>query len=384
MRRREWGALRVDDISGKSALGGAAESVEAVIEPAEIAPEPTETVGGQAGGKSGGLPADNGNDNGDSRDYRVTLDWACKLLLLDDDAGLLAFLNSVFGTAYGRDSAIAKLSTEFAHSDASVRRGDMHFMVAQDAFHFEFQTSRDDAIAIRLLRYCADDALSRIESVNTLDRGGVTVLELSRPLLIQIGADRALPEALKYEVRVSGVGGRLSFSAPVIKVGEQTYQSLAQLGYYPLLPLVTHSFRARLGGSHAEPAKQKAADELVAAVNFIRGFILSGVEKKLISQAGARNMEFVTLALVNEIIQSTKSANRFDRGFYEMVKTGAERGWYETVRDARLEGELEGERKGKLETARNMLALGMEPKLISRATGLPQETVSKLVQEAAG
>jgi hypothetical protein len=173
----------VDDIYGKSAFGGAA--------------EPAEAVGGEAGSKSGGNGGgkDSDNGNGDSRDYHVTFDWACKLLLFDDDAGLLAFLNRVFGTAYGGDSAIAKLSTERAHSDASVRRGDMHFTVGQDAFHFEFQTSRDDAIAIRLLRYCADDALSRIESINTLDRGGVTVLELSRPLLVQIGADRSLPDA---------------------------------------------------------------------------------------------------------------------------------------------------------------------------------------------
>jgi hypothetical protein len=317
----------------------------------------------------------------------VTFDWACKLLLFDDDAGLLAFLNRVFGTAYGGGSAIAKLSTERAHSGASVRRGDMHFTVGQDAFHFEFQTSRDDAIAIRLLRYCADDALSRIESINTLDRGGVTVLELSRPLLVQIGADRSLPDALRYEVRVSGIDGCLSFSAPVIKVGEETYQSLARLGYYPLLPLVTHSFRSRLGGSHAETARQKAADGLVAAVNFIRDLIPSWVEKKLITQAGARNMEFVTLALVNEIIQSTKSADRFDRGFFEMVKTGAERGWYETVRDARLEGKLEGEREGELEgkrkTARNMLAFGESVDKIVTYTGLPQEAVSKLIQEAA-
>jgi predicted transposase YdaD len=71
-----------------------------------------------------------------------------------------------------------------------------------------------------------------------------------------------------------------------------------------------------------------------------------------------------------------------------MVKTGAERGWYETVRDARLEGErigeLEGERKGKLETARNMLAFGESADKVVIYTGLPQETVSKLVQEAAG
>jgi predicted transposase/invertase (TIGR01784 family) len=67
-----------------------------------------------------------------------------------------------------------------------------------------------------------------------------------------------------------------------------------------------------------------------------------------------------------------------------MAGTGAERGWYETVRDARLEGELEGKLEGKLETARNMLALKLEPSIICQSTGLPQEAVSKLVQEAAG
>ncbi len=41
-------------------------------------------------------------------------------------------------------------------------------------------------------------------------------------------------------------------------------------------------------------------------------------------------------------------------------------------------GEKEGEKKGKVETAKNLLKMGMSPEDISKATGLPIEEIKSL------
>jgi predicted transposase/invertase (TIGR01784 family) len=41
----------------------------------------------------------------------------------------------------------------------------------------------------------------------------------------------------------------------------------------------------------------------------------------------------------------------------------------------------EGELRGKVETAKNMLSLGLDFEVICKATGLPQEDIAKLQEE---
>ncbi len=63
------------------------------------------------------------------------------------------------------------------------------------------------------------------------------------------------------------------------------------------------------------------------------------------------------------------------RGFYEV---GVEDGMAEGIARGMAKGEAKGKAEANLETARNMLAKGMDEKLISECTSLPIEEVRKL------
>ncbi|MFM9280355.1 Rpn family recombination-promoting nuclease/putative transposase [Paenibacillus sp. p-8] len=50
------------------------------------------------------------------------------------------------------------------------------------------------------------------------------------------------------------------------------------------------------------------------------------------------------------------------------------------IEGARAEGVTVGETKAKLEMAKNLLSKGIDIKVIAEASGLPEETIRKLVQ----
>ena len=65
-------------------------------------------------------------------------------------------------------------------------------------------------------------------------------------------------------------------------------------------------------------------------------------------------------------------------GREEGITIGLERGLEQGLERGRATGREEGAYQTKLETARNLLAMGLSPEQISQATKLPPETIAHL------
>ena len=79
---------------------------------------------------------------------------------------------------------------------------------------------------------------------------------------------------------------------------------------------------------------------------------------------------------LSELRTATKDG--FAEGKKEGMKEGMKEGIKEGIKEGKKEGKKEGIKEGKVESARNLKALGVSDEIIAQATGLPLEVVKSL------
>ena len=69
----------------------------------------------------------------------------------------------------------------------------------------------------------------------------------------------------------------------------------------------------------------------------------------------------------------------YEDGLFVGLATGREEGREEGISIGLATGREEGAYQNKLETARNLLAMGLEPEQVAQGTGLSLEVIQKLI-----
>ena len=318
-----------------------------------------------------------------SKPVNIKIDKVIKYLFSSEKQALIRLVNGALGESYDPDTTeLIELNTEFIHHrtasdvpetdpfDLDRIIADMMFSLNGVTYHIEFQTKADQTIAIRIIGYGTEYALSKLRNKDV--RGGV-VFELPVPVLIQIDKDEGLADKIPALIKLSGRTETLKFDITVIKLWTYDVDKLVTRGFYLLLPFILSRHRKRKNtgsGVHALISDihkiEKAITELYKS-----GKIFSNLRSDLYA---------ATDSIVRNINARYYGNNlEIDR---ELKKMETTRALFASEIEAK--GVAKGEAKGEAELTK-IIKLHLEkktPKEISKEVGISSKKVTDFLKKS--
>jgi len=191
----------------------------------------------------------------DGKKHYLKTDEAIKLLFSSEKQALIRFINSALGESFDPETTeLVESKTEFIHRKAATDElnmepagleritADMIFTLNGAVYHIEFQTKADQAIAIRIIGYGVEHALSVMRNSDDAD---VLVFEFPVPVLIQIDKNERLADKIPAQIKISGRDDTLDFDITVIKLWTYDVKSLVNREFYLLLPFLLMRHRKK-------------------------------------------------------------------------------------------------------------------------------------------
>lgn len=168
----------------------------------------------------------------------VKLDQILKLLFSTSDKVLLGMLNSIFNENLSIENVkIIKSNNEFITQNLEDVKGDIFYEVIDSnyeknlKFHIEFQTLKDNSMAIRMFEYGFQKA--KESKINDEDE---VIITFPKQRVIYIEENNNIKDNLKAKIILPDESEAL-YSIPVIKYWEYDDTMLIENKMYPLLPL---------------------------------------------------------------------------------------------------------------------------------------------------
>ncbi|MCL1997420.1 MAG: hypothetical protein FWG65_01480, partial [Turicibacter sp.] len=187
-----------------------------------------------------------------------------------DPKELVKFINAIFGTKYDPETAIVKFlqnklqqlidsKNEAEGSMATDLRADTLFSINGVIYQIEVQTQHDKTMLFRLVEYQLNGLLANLSELK-LDSKHKTDIPLPQMVIIAIDKSDQVPDFYEVEYTNAHTQEKLAQRFPVLKLWEQTIESLAQDGKKLMLPFLVNRYKAVFAKN---PMNEQAARDFV-------------------------------------------------------------------------------------------------------------------------
>ncbi|MCL1999726.1 MAG: hypothetical protein FWG65_13285 [Turicibacter sp.] len=224
----------------------------------------------------------------DRRKKLVTHDAILDMLRCDPPE-TVKLVNDLLGTNYDPVTAIVSFDAndlkDLLNTDGEVTgnmetdlRRDLPLSINGDKFLFEAQTTHDEIMLLRLVKYELHGVLQDLANKNMVNQHEVTI-PLPQAILIQIDKSDQIPN--EYVVKYVLGKEELVQKIPVIKLWEETVQTLSKDGKALLLPFLLNKFKH---GFAKNPSDGQLGMEFVEEIKNIDSVIERLLADRKISQ----------------------------------------------------------------------------------------------------
>ena len=146
---------------------------------------------------------------------------------------IIPVVNEMFRKKHSDDEGITVLNNEFfinRQDGAQVERvTDTHFLIGQDRYHLECQSSTDGTIMYRIFEY--DSQIAMQSSSLTKDK---LVVKFPNTAILYLRHNRSTPDYMTLEIRVPGA--TCSYVVPVMKVQTYSIDEIFEKRLFFLIP----------------------------------------------------------------------------------------------------------------------------------------------------
>ncbi|WHH57506.1 hypothetical protein [Petroclostridium sp. X23] len=309
---------------------------------------------------------------GQDNDQRVKLDEILKSLFAVSKKVLIEMMNSLFYENFDVDMVeVTFENNEFISDEYDIIRGDLFLKISQNDkpyhYHIELQTLNDATMVIRLFEYGFKKAkeLAKYEGIDE------TVIYIPKQLVIFVEQNQNIKDELKMRL-VFPDGQEVKYTVPVMKYWEYDDQKIIECKMYPLLPLQVFKLRYKMEslrrkqGNNEEDMKEAVLEAKQVAEVIAR----AGKQLYDNKEINGDDLHRILLAISNlfEYLNQRYGDNELlEEEVRKMTKS-----LYDPV------VEEKGIEKGKIETAKEMLADGEPIEKIMKYTKLIPEQIEEL------
>lgn len=344
-----------------------------------------------------------GNDNRNSRKTprksdrqareQLKLDQIFRVLFKLSKKVTVQLINGLFNESFiSREVTIHYSNGEFINDDYGRIVGDMFITVetkqGKFTYHIEFQTLNDESMVIRMFRYGFEKAVEEVQASGTLAGHLLekTVVTFPQQLVIFLEENEAISDSLSFTLRLPD-GHEVDYTVSVMKYWTYTAETLKSKHLYSLLPLLVFGSRKRMKmiyeSNRSETEKSRLITEQFEQVkeNIQRTVdVLGELHDKNEIYTGDLERILRVMHNITEYLYSRYGEYRLiDKEVLHMVKTLFDpRIKEEGKREGKEVGKKEGKEEGKKEVAQNLLSMGVDIKMIVKATGLTMEEIMQL------
>ncbi|WP_371921944.1 PD-(D/E)XK nuclease family transposase [Treponema sp. OMZ 798] len=283
-------------------------------------------------------------------------DWVFKLMFSKGEEGnkaLISFLNAFLEDSYGKIKKAEILNTELIRDRPS-----------GETYRLDFLIKTDTGLLVDL-------EMQQFWKTNYPRRSQMYLMRLaSRFLKSEPNEDDFL-----YAISLSVFGCDVPKNAELVKMPEG---SVIQYLYVELNKLIVYTMKKRL-------EEYNLKDFWIRFLTNYEEDKKSGMLEELCRLEEGIKMAEATLFRVTD--EERRMAIELSNEKYEMYvecernearRLGLEEGRAAGLEEGLVEGRAEGSYQAKLETAKNLLEIGLALEIISKATGLSKEEVEKL------
>ena len=319
-----------------------------------------------------------------------------RTLLNDCSALIIPLVNEIFHESYSGQEAV-----EFYPNEHFVNRQDgLELERVTDScfgirgeklkkYHIECQSTPDSTMLIRMFEYGSQIALDAGKVEN-----GVLTVRFPNAAVLYLRCRASTPDLMTIRIELPGGEGNVSeYTIPVMKAQRYSPEEIFAKGLLFLIPFRIFSHEERF----AEYEKDRGSLETLTAEyegikrhleTLSRSGKLTEYAKRTIEEMTGKVLEHIaeTYDKVREGVKSVMGGNVleyeaktiFNEGLALGRNEGILMGRNEGILMGRNEGFALGEAKGKANTARNLLRMGLVPSQISEATGLSPDEIEAL------
>jgi hypothetical protein len=325
------------------------------------------------------------------KDKKFDYDGVFKELLNGfPDEDVVAFINSLFGRNYPRDSKVLRLATE-SHVDGEEKRSDMLLRVGDGMFHVELQSSNDNSIALRVIEYSFRAAVQHGRSLS----GDFLELDFPKSVVFYLRSNKNTPKELTVRLRLPD-DSVAAFKIPVRRLNEYTPEELTEASKVVFAPFFPMNFEGENLKSPEQFEKLKTSVDTIidgikakkdeSVINQRTADLavkaLEGVLKNVLlhSAFDKKEVEKVMEAVEKKYI--LEPLNWEEKGIKKGIKIGEARGRKEGEAKGRQEGEARGEHNAKIDTAIKMFLRGQTLEFVKEITELDEELLKRMYEDA--
>jgi predicted transposase/invertase (TIGR01784 family) len=327
----------------------------------------------------------------DNNKEKIRLDEVIKSLFAVSKPTLLKMMNSLFDENFDIDSTeISFENNEFILEELDVIRGDLFLKVVETEkpyhYHIEFQTLNDKSMVLRMFEYGFNKAkeLSKCKLDNNPDE---LVLHIPKQLVIFIEENNKIKDELKMRL-IFPDNQEILYKVNVMKYWKYTDEDLIEKKLYTLLPLqifkLRYSFEKIKDQKDFDIKKDSKLQELMShLVEVVNKISLKSKQLFDYKQIDGEDTHKMLLAIdnlfkyMNRRYGNSESlemeVEKMTRSLYDPVV--AQRAREEGIEEGIEKGREEGIEKGKIETAIEMLKLGVDIEFASKATKISIDVI---------
>ncbi|MCL1997609.1 MAG: hypothetical protein FWG65_02460 [Turicibacter sp.] len=227
-------------------------------------------------------------------------------VLESDPQELVKFVNAIFQTNHDPETAEVKfLQTKMQQfsdaqgtiggSMATDLKADLIFSVNGVIYQIEVQTQHDNTMLVRLVEYQLNGLIANLHELQ-LDSKHKTSISLPQMALIAIDKSDQVPDFYEVEYIDTHTQGKLVQKFPVIKLWEQSVQSLSQDGKKLMLPFLINRYKKAFVKN---PKDEQAARDFVKDSREISDTLNKLAAEHRVSSKSLHIMRMAQVALTN-------------------------------------------------------------------------------------
>ncbi len=298
--------------------------------------------------------------------YNPVFDGAFKTILRKMPKLVIPMINEVFGTDYSYDEKIINLANE--HQEENGKNvSDTVLEIKKHLYHFEYQSYKDNTMAIRMIEYDFSIALDNAAFVD-----GVYEMKFPKSAVIYIRQTKSTPDTLQVRVTFPDDSIHL-YSIPTVKIQSYSKEEIFEKDLLMALPFFILKYENRLKAFERNHNLSKEGFK----EDFLSEYedILKRLEKAKITAES----EVLYNDLINVMKQVADYVLRKHKDLQEGIDSVMASVLFDLpsdkLREQFAEGKAEGELKRAIEVYNRCLESGMSKEEALRISGLPEDKI---------
>ncbi|GMO31486.1 MAG: hypothetical protein Ta2F_06960 [Termitinemataceae bacterium] len=313
-------------------------------------------------------------------------DLLFKEVLHLSNTAVISFINGLFGTKYPKTAKIEYLNTERVNKKIRRRTSDIMLRIEGITYHIEAQINFDSEMVIRVFEYGFDNAV-----LKKTYKGDIRTIEFPQARIINLESNEKTPEKQILRL-IFPDKSCYDYEVESFNLLKHDVSELEKRGLAVLLPFYVLKMRRQVNKVKTSKGRSELSEPLKDLVSGLIGAVERCKAKGNIDDVDVPSLISGLERLYKELFSQYDELAKGDIMLSEKLDTywNKKLDYYgnkfrkEGEKKGREEGEKKGEKKATLKVAKNLLAMGLDEKKVSKATGLPLKTVQDLQKKPKG